>query len=83
MLTIAYVGDSANVLHDILVTYSRRGHAPPVAVWDRVWALGIERDIVESDDPAEAVRGADVVVTDTWYAFTFTFPPSALSEPKH
>ncbi|KAF8175773.1 ornithine carbamoyltransferase [Pholiota molesta] len=75
-LTVAYVGDSANVLHDMLVTYPRLGHAlrvasppayrAPAAVWDRVRALGIEQDIVWSDDPAEAVRGADVVVTDTW-----------------
>ncbi|KAF8203355.1 Aspartate/ornithine carbamoyltransferase, partial [Pholiota molesta] len=71
-LTVAYVGDSANVLHDMLVTYPRLRHAlrvaslpayrAPAAVWDRVRALAIEHDIVWSDDPAEA----DVVVTDTW-----------------
>jgi ornithine carbamoyltransferase len=86
-LTVAYVGDSANVLRDMLVTYPRLGHAlliasppayrAPAAVWARVRALGIERDIVWSDDPAEAVRGADVVVTETWYAFTFP-PPACL-----
>ncbi|KAJ7228402.1 ornithine carbamoyltransferase 1 [Mycena pura] len=79
-LTIAYVGDSANVLHDMLVTFPRLGHklrvatpadaqyrAPP-QVWDRVVALGCDQNdgISWSTDPREAVRGADVVITDTW-----------------
>lgn len=78
-LTIAYVGDSANVLHDMLVTYPRLGHKvrvatppqpqynPPKPVWDRVVELGCDKHIVWSNDPREAVKGADVVVTDTWY----------------
>ncbi|KAG2073770.1 ornithine carbamoyltransferase [Suillus decipiens] len=77
-LTIAYVGDSANVLHDMLVTYPRLGHKvrvatppqpqynPPRPVWDRVVELGCDKHIVWSNDPREAVKGADVVVTDTW-----------------
>lgn len=75
-LTIAYVGDSANVLHDMLVTYPRLGHklrvaspeqyrAPP-EVWRRVRELGCEEGIWWGSDPKEAVFGADVVVTDTW-----------------
>ncbi|KAJ7245313.1 mitochondrial ornithine carbamoyltransferase [Mycena rebaudengoi] len=79
-LTIAYVGDSANVLHDMLVTLPRLGHKmrvatpanrkyrAPQAVWDRVVALGCHENdgIWWGEDPKEAVRGADVVVTDTW-----------------
>lgn len=77
-LTIAYVGDSANVLHDMLVTYPRLGHKLRVAspddpkyraprpVWDRVTELGCDSGIWWGTDPREAVRGADVVVTDTW-----------------
>ena len=77
-LTVAYVGDSANVLHDMLVTYPRLGHKmrvacpendkyrPPKAVWDRVVELGCDKDIVMTKDPREAVHGADLVVTDTW-----------------
>lgn len=77
-LTVAYVGDSANVLHDMLVTYPRLGHklrvaSPPQpayqcpkAVWDRVTELGCDKDIWWGSDPREAVHGADVVVTDTW-----------------
>ncbi|CAA7269371.1 unnamed protein product [Cyclocybe aegerita] len=75
-LTIAYVGDSANVLHDMLVTYPRLGHklrvaSPPAyrapkPVWDRVVQLGCEEGIWWGEDPKEAVDGAEVVVTDTW-----------------
>jgi len=77
-LTIAYVGDSANVLHDMLVAYPRLGHKlriaspddpkyrAPQPVWDRVLKLGCDTDISWGKDPREAVRGADVVVTDTW-----------------
>ncbi|KAI0739520.1 mitochondrial ornithine carbamoyltransferase [Daedaleopsis nitida] len=77
-LTVAYVGDSANVLHDMLVTYPRLGHKvrvacpendkyrPPKPVWDRVVELGCDKDILLTKDPREAVHGADLVVTDTW-----------------
>ena len=75
-LTVAYVGDSANVLHDMLVTYPRLGHhlrvaspkqyRAPSQVWDRVLELGCDKNIWWGEDPKEAVRGADVVVTDTW-----------------
>ncbi|KAF8152307.1 ornithine carbamoyltransferase [Crassisporium funariophilum] len=75
-LTVAYVGDSANVLHDMLVTYPRLGHhlrvaspkqyRAPAEVWSRVKELGCDKDIWWGEDPKEAVRNADVVVTDTW-----------------
>ncbi|EJF57714.1 mitochondrial ornithine carbamoyltransferase [Dichomitus squalens LYAD-421 SS1] len=77
-LTIAYVGDCANVLNDMLVMYPRLGHKvrvgapenpkyrPPKAVWDRVVELGCDKGIFMTADPREAVHGADVVITDTW-----------------
>lgn len=75
-LTIAYVGDSANVLHDMLVTYPRLGHKlrvaspeqyrAPTQVWDRVKELECDQGIWWGSDPKEAVKDADVVVTDTW-----------------
>ncbi|PCH34715.1 ornithine carbamoyltransferase [Wolfiporia cocos MD-104 SS10] len=77
-LTIAYVGDSANVLHDMLVSYPRMGHQlrvaspdnlryrAPQAVWDRVVKLNCDKNILWTKDPLEAVHGADLVVTDTW-----------------
>ena len=79
-LTIAYVGDAANVLNDMLVTYPRLGHSLRVAtppqpayqspgpVWDRVKELKCDDKIWWGTDPREAVQGADVVVTDTWYS---------------
>jgi len=86
-LTIAYIGDSANILHEMLVTYPRLGHKLRVAtppqdeyrtpkeVWDRVVELGCNKQpqgkgaIWWGENPREAVRGADVVVTDTWCVF--------------
>ncbi|KAJ6490308.1 Aspartate/ornithine carbamoyltransferase [Mycena vitilis] len=77
-LTVAWVGDSANILHDMLVSYPRLGHKlriatpkdpkyrAPTAVWDRVVELGCDKNIWWGEDPKEAVHGADVVVTDTW-----------------
>lgn len=75
-LTVAYVGDSTNVLHDMLVTYPRLGHQlrvatpdkyrAPEAVWNRVKELECDKNIWWGSDPKEAVHGANVVVTDTW-----------------
>ena len=78
-LTIAYVGDSTNVLHDMLVTYPRLGHKlriatppkpvyqAPAPVWERVKELKCDKKIWWGTDPKEAVHGANVVITDTWY----------------
>jgi len=69
----------------MLVTYPRLGHKLRVAspddpkyrapqpVWDRVLELGCDTGIWWGTDPREAVQGADVVFTDTWY-FTFSHP---------
>ncbi|CAE6436994.1 unnamed protein product [Rhizoctonia solani] len=77
-LTVTWLGDSSNVLHDILVTLPRLGHQVrvgtppqqpyqcPKPVWDRVKELGCDKNIFWTDNPYEAVKGADVVVTDTW-----------------
>lgn len=75
-LTIAYVGDPANVLNDMLVTYPRlgcrmrvaspNGYKPIPEVWNRVKQLGCNEGIWWGEDPREAVKGADVVITDTW-----------------
>lgn len=74
--TISYVGDSANVLHDMLVSYPRMGtklrvasppnYRAPQPVWDRVVELGCDKNILWTTDPLEAVHGANIVVTDTW-----------------
>ena len=63
-LTVAYVGDPANVLHDMLVTYPRLGHQLRVAspkqyrapsqVWDRVVELGCDKNIWWGEDQANS-----------------------------
>ena len=77
-LTITYLGDSTNVLHDMLVTLPRLGHkirvgapakdayACPPEVWSVVQKLGCDKNIFWTSDPKKALQGADVVVTDTW-----------------
>ncbi|KIM31353.1 hypothetical protein M408DRAFT_327591 [Serendipita vermifera MAFF 305830] len=77
-LTITYLGDSTNVLHDMLVAFPRMGHKMQVAtpndpqyqcpapVWARVKELGCDANIMWTEDPRKAVQGADVVITDTW-----------------
>lgn len=76
-LTIAYVGDCANVLNDMLVTYPRLGHKlkvaaplkyrPPTEVMERVKELNCDKGIEWFEDPKLAVQDANVIVTDTWY----------------
>ncbi|KIO17465.1 hypothetical protein M407DRAFT_246735 [Tulasnella calospora MUT 4182] len=62
----------------MLVTYPRLGHKlrvgtpsnpkyhAPSAVWDKIKEVNCEKGTFWTDDPREAVHGADVVVTDTW-----------------
>ena len=92
-LTITWLGDSSNVLHDMLVTFPRLGHKMRVAtplnpayrcpgpIWNRVKELGCDKDITWTDDPREAVHHADLVITDTWYTLLFRTLFSADSEP--
>ncbi|KIO19058.1 hypothetical protein M407DRAFT_31271, partial [Tulasnella calospora MUT 4182] len=37
------------------------------AVWDNIKEVDYEKGIFWTDDPRAAVKGADAVVTDTWY----------------
>lgn len=83
---VAWVGDSNNILNDMLVAYPRIGmdlsvaapkgsmYAPDPIVWDLMEkelaampASATKGNATWSHDPAEAVRGADYIVTDTWY----------------
>jgi ornithine carbamoyltransferase len=77
-LTIAWVGDGNNILNTFLsaaapgafnVRYATpKGYEPPAAIvaQARAAAAAAGVSIVGTHDPQEAVRGADVVVTDTW-----------------
>ncbi|NOZ89506.1 MAG: ornithine carbamoyltransferase [Crenarchaeota archaeon] len=78
-VTIAYVGDARNnVAHSLILAATKLGAhvrvGAPRSLWplDRV-RLAAERAAEESggsltltEDPREAVRGADVVYTDVW-----------------
>lgn len=77
-LTIAWVGDGNNILHTFLSSagplgYNVRyacpaGYQPDASIVDRstaaAKAAGVS--IFGTHIPEEAVRGADVIVTDTW-----------------
>jgi ornithine carbamoyltransferase len=72
--TVAYVGDANNVWRSLSIaaamsgvqvrTASPNGFGPDRDDVERVVRLGGEVDV--TDDPGEAVAGADVVYTDVW-----------------
>src|SRR5205085_3171210 len=74
--TLAYVGDGNNVARSLSVACGKfgvrfilaspRGYALPQEDTDRILAQLPGMDFVATDDPAEAVRDADAVYTDTW-----------------
>ncbi|MGB7820023.1 MAG: ornithine carbamoyltransferase [Ornithinibacter sp.] len=78
-LTFAYLGDGANNMsHSYLLGCALAGmhvrvgtptsHSPRPDVVARASAIAVSRggSVTITDDPVEAVRGADVVATDTW-----------------
>lgn len=74
--TIAWVGDSNNILNEMMVVYPRLGATLQIAtpkgydldadVLARVKEAGVVDKIVHTHSPEEAVKGADVITTDTW-----------------
>jgi len=73
-LEVAWLGDCNNVLHSIieaagLMKFNVRVGTPEGYLPDPAFVRAAEENgarITVTADPAEAVRGADVVVTDTW-----------------
>ncbi|KAI5474927.1 ornithine carbamoyltransferase [Pseudohyphozyma bogoriensis] len=79
-LTISWVGDSNNILNEMMVTYPRMGVNLQIATpkgYDLDQEVlkraneGIEKEggtgkIIYTNSPEEAVKNADVVTTDTW-----------------
>jgi ornithine carbamoyltransferase len=78
-LTFAYVGDGANnMAHSYLLGCALAGmhvrvgtpasHPPRADVVARAQAIAAEQggSVLVTDDPVAAVKGADVVTTDTW-----------------
>lgn len=73
-VTLAYIGDGNNVAHSLINLAARTplavrvatppGYAPDASIVGAARADGAEVTITE--DPAQAVAGADVVYTDTW-----------------
>lgn len=82
-LKIAWIGDSNNVLNDMIVSYPRlginlniatpKGYELEPRVLERM-KLGLIEDsevhrggkLLHFHDPLEAIKDADVIVTDTW-----------------
>ncbi|MCU1353095.1 MAG: ornithine carbamoyltransferase [Acidimicrobiales bacterium] len=75
--TVAWVGDYSNVARSLglasamvgmgLRFAAPRGYGPPAEDLARFSELGAP-EVVATDEPKVAVAGADVVVTDAWYA---------------
>jgi ornithine carbamoyltransferase len=77
-MRVAFVGDGDNVAHSLMEACALLGvdiavaspgrHAPDPEVVERARriAAGSGSKVVLTDDPAEAVRGADAVYTDVW-----------------
>jgi ornithine carbamoyltransferase len=74
-LTLTYLGDGANnMAHSLLVGGAMAGmsvrigapagYAPDPAVVERAASYG--KQVLVTEDPAEAAAGADVLVTDVW-----------------
>lgn len=73
----AYVGDTNNMSNEFIVSLPRLGMQVAIAspegynqvdpaVWKRVQEAGTEGQIQLTTKPAEALKDADLVVTDTW-----------------
>lgn len=74
-LKIAWVGDANNVLYDMCIAARKLGVDMAVAtpkgyeIPDHVKAMineAGEGTLLETNDPEQAVKGANVIVTDTW-----------------
>ncbi|ODO11826.1 ornithine carbamoyltransferase [Cryptococcus amylolentus CBS 6273] len=74
---VAWVGDTNNITNELLVTLPRFGMEFSVAspkgydkvddrVWSRVTDANTQGLVTLTNDPAEALHKADIVVTDTW-----------------
>jgi ornithine carbamoyltransferase len=81
--TVAWVGDGNNVAASWMHAAARFGFklrvaCPPQLKPDQAvldWVRTEAADVVVTDDPVAAVRGADCVVTDTWVSMGQTDAP--------
>jgi len=89
--TIAWVGDGNNVCLSFVHAAAKLGFklniaSPKVystAEEDIAWAADHQGRVTTTEDPEEAVRGADLVVTDTWVSMgdEDKFPRLSALEP--
>jgi ornithine carbamoyltransferase len=68
-LEVAYVGDGNNVARSLILVGARAGVKVRVASPDG-YQLEPDTGAVLTDDPREAVRGADAVYTDVWVSMS-------------
>ena len=76
--TLTWVGDGNNIIHDLMIGAIKmgmnvklatpEGYSPDAEIYKEAQQLAIQNNVnlCSTNDPQEAVRGADVVVTDTW-----------------
>jgi ornithine carbamoyltransferase len=68
-LTVAYVGDGNNVARSLVAVGAAAGVSVRVAAPDG-YQLEAGQNAVLTDDPREAVKGADAVYTDVWVSMS-------------
>ena len=76
--TVAWVGDGNNVLHDLMIgsiklgmnvrVATPNGYSADVNIINQAKALAVQEgvELVFTTDPKVAVKGSNVIVTDTW-----------------
>ncbi|MDC3417076.1 ornithine carbamoyltransferase [Aquibacillus salsiterrae] len=75
-LKIAYIGDGNNMANSLMIGAAKmgmdvsiaapEGYQPSLDVTQKANAIAQDSKVVITDDPAEAVKGADVIYTDVW-----------------
>src|SRR5256885_12755651 len=94
-LKVAWVGDATNVLYDLAIAAVKMGihvaaATPEMYPFDEEVLKVVKQSCQDgasiqlTTDPLEAVKNADIIVTDTWY-FSHSSPslPIALPSPTH
>ena len=76
-LTIAYLGDGNNVAHSLMLgaalmdinirVATPEGYQPDSQIWEQAKKIAADnREVILTNDPLEAVTGAQILYTDVW-----------------